>query len=212
MKRGREKITRPFLTKLDFDIVETPFMIWLKNEKKKEILDLNDSKKQKYFEKFRNKFNNNELDLLYYQIYEKETDLKFNENKTKIGNEDEEESFVSKTFEEIQIEKKIEKEYIKQRKSDLEELVPKPDPGSFLAKKQKNKKKFFKEDSPDPGDSTYDNDDTKKHFERLIQKQKNKKLEKIIEREKMIQEIKEKERKKMEEFKKQMNLSKFNTK
>eukprot|EP01080_Neovahlkampfia_damariscottae_P012485 gene12485-6233_t len=198
MKRGREKIDRPFLTKLDFDIVQTPFTIWLKTEKGKDIFDLKETKKQKYFEKFRNNFNNDELDLKYYEIYERETKEEFNEIEK------------PKSFEEIQIEKKKEKEYIKQRKSDLEELVPKPDPGSFLAKKQKNKAKYYKEDSPDPGDSTYDDDSTKQ-FERMLQKQKNKKLEKIIEKERMIQEIKEKERIRMEEFKKTINLKKFNT-
>jgi hypothetical protein len=193
MKRAREESSRPFLTKLDQDIIEIPFNIWLKKEKGKDVQSVKDEKKiSKYFEKFRNKFNNNELERIYYELFE----LQVNQNEPKK----------IKTEEEFKIEKAKEKLYLKNRKSDLEELVPKPDPGSFLAKKQKNKAKYFRDDSPDPGDSTYDN---RNNFENLLEKQKTKKMEKILENERIIAEIKEKERKKMEEFKKNMNLNKF---
>ncbi|KAL0479401.1 gatB [Acrasis kona] len=102
--------------------------------------------------------------------------------------------------------------YNKRRESDLEELVPKPDPGSFKAKLEKKRAAHVRRDDLDDeygvsDDLINDVDNEKAFFIQSMNKQNNAKMRKQEELQKKLADYQAREDATMEEFKKQMGLS-----
>jgi hypothetical protein len=95
--------------------------------------------------------------------------------------------------------KKQDKLYIKRRKEDLEELVPKPDPGSHKARLEKRRAKHKRPDSPEMEFREEDLiGDTQAMYSKALQEERQRQLERQEKAAKRIAELQEKERQRIE--------------